>query len=112
MLAALPDGQALPAAKLAEFHGVPPAYLAKHYLLKSAMEPHDQQPLRLVVAAVVNSAISIYYYLRIVTAMYFREATTPFTPTRSPGLVFVLAVCPLVVLELGLMPGWWLKLIG
>ena len=30
VLAALPDGQALPAAKLAEFHGVPPAYLAKH----------------------------------------------------------------------------------
>lgn len=30
VLAALPEGQALPAAKLAEFHGVPPAYLAKH----------------------------------------------------------------------------------
>ncbi len=30
VLAALPEGRALPAAKLAEFHGVPPAYLAKH----------------------------------------------------------------------------------
>jgi Rrf2 family protein len=30
VLAALPSDQALPAAKLAEFHGVPPAYLAKH----------------------------------------------------------------------------------
>ena len=30
VLAALPDGQALPSAKLAEFHDVPPAYLAKH----------------------------------------------------------------------------------
>lgn len=30
LLAALPEGQALPAARLAEFHGVPPAYLAKH----------------------------------------------------------------------------------
>jgi Rrf2 family protein len=30
VLAALPTDQALPAAKLAEFHGVPPAYLAKH----------------------------------------------------------------------------------
>jgi Rrf2 family protein len=26
----VPDGQTLPAARLAEFHGVPPAYLAKH----------------------------------------------------------------------------------
>lgn len=30
LLASLPDDQALPAAKLAEFHEVPPAYLAKH----------------------------------------------------------------------------------
>ena len=30
VLAALPDDAALPAAKLAEYHGVPAAYLAKH----------------------------------------------------------------------------------
>ena len=30
LLATLPDGAALPAAKLAEYHGVPAAYLAKH----------------------------------------------------------------------------------
>ena len=30
VLAALPAGGALPAAKLAEYHGVPAAYLAKH----------------------------------------------------------------------------------
>jgi Rrf2 family protein len=30
VLAVLPDGEALPAARLAEFHEVPPAYLAKH----------------------------------------------------------------------------------
>lgn len=30
VLAALPSGQTLPAAKLAELHDVPPAYLAKH----------------------------------------------------------------------------------
>lgn len=30
VLGALPPGTALPAARLAEYHGVPPAYLAKH----------------------------------------------------------------------------------
>ena len=30
VLAVLPDGERLPAARLAEFHDVPPAYLAKH----------------------------------------------------------------------------------
>lgn len=30
VLALLPTGSAMPAGRLAEFHGVPPAYLAKH----------------------------------------------------------------------------------
>ena len=30
LLAALPEDQALPASRLAEYHDVPPAYLAKH----------------------------------------------------------------------------------
>jgi NADH-quinone oxidoreductase subunit N len=109
-----------PAAALAmtvcllSFGGMPPTggFFAKFYLFKSAMEVHDGQLLWLVLVGVVNSAISIYYYLRIVTAMYFREASEPFAPTRSAGLVFVMAVCPLIVLELGLMPGWWLRLVG
>ena len=50
--------------------------------------------------------------LRIVTAMYFRDTNQPFTPTRSSGLLFVIVLCPLLVLELGIMPGWWLRLIG
>ncbi|HEV7559683.1 MAG TPA: NADH-quinone oxidoreductase subunit N, partial [Kofleriaceae bacterium] len=94
--------------------GMPPTggFFGKFYVFKSAMDVYDGQLLWLVVIGVINSAISIYYYLRIVTAMYFREANQPFAPTRSPGLMFVVALCPLVVLELGLMPGWWLKLIG
>lgn len=36
LLAIVPDGQVLPAAKLAEFHEVPPAYLAKHLQALSA----------------------------------------------------------------------------
>ncbi|MBC7974484.1 MAG: NADH-quinone oxidoreductase subunit N [Myxococcales bacterium] len=99
---------------LLSFGGIPPTggFLAKFYIFKAAMEVYDGQLLWLVVVGVVNSAISIYYYLRIVTAMYFREANQPFTPTRSAGLLFVIVVCPLIVLELGLMPGWWLKLVG
>jgi len=94
--------------------GMPPTggFFGKFYIFKSAMDVYDGQLLWLVVIGIINSAISIYYYLRIVTAMYFREANQPFVPTRSAGLVFVIALCPIVVLELGIMPGWWLKLIG
>ena len=94
--------------------GVPPTngFFGKFYIFKAAMEVSDGQLLWLVVIGVVNSAISIYYYLRIVTAMYFREASQPFSPTRSPGLLFVMVACPLLILEMGVMPGWWLKLVG
>jgi NADH-quinone oxidoreductase subunit N len=99
---------------LLSFGGIPPTggFFAKFYIFKAAMEVYDGQLLWLVVVGVINSAISIYYYLRIVSAMYFREANQPFAPTRSAGLLFVIAVCPLLVLELGLMPGWWLRLVG
>jgi NADH-quinone oxidoreductase subunit N len=94
--------------------GVPPTngFFGKFYIFKAAMEVSDGQLLWLVVVGVVNSAISIYYYLRIVTAMYFRESSQPFTPTRSPGLIFVMIACPLLIIEMGVMPGWWLKLVG
>jgi NADH-quinone oxidoreductase subunit N len=97
---------------LLSFGGLPPTggFFGKFEIFKSAME--NPQLLWLVIIGVVNSAISIYYYLRIVTAMYFKEPTSPFTPTRSRGLAFVVAVCPLIVLELGIMPGWWMKLVG
>ncbi len=99
---------------LLSFGGMPPTggFFAKFYLFKSAMDVYSGQLLWVVVIGVVNSAISIYYYLRIVTAMYFRDSTQPMAPTRSAGLLFVMAACPLLVLELGLMPGFWLKLIG
>jgi NADH-quinone oxidoreductase subunit N len=99
---------------LLSFGGIPPTggFFGKFYIFKSAMEVYDGQLIWLVLIGVVNSAISIYYYLRIVTAMYFKEANQPFAPTRSGGLLFVIAVCPLLILELGIMPGWWLKLVG
>ena len=99
---------------LLSFGGIPPTggFFGKFYIFKSAMEVYNGQLLWLVVVGVVNSAISIYYYLRIVTAMYFREAPQPFAPTRSAGLVFVIALMPLIILEMGILPGWWLHLIG
>jgi NADH-quinone oxidoreductase subunit N len=94
--------------------GMPPTggFFAKFFLFKSAMEVYDGQLAWLVIIGVVNSAISIYYYLRIVTSMYFREANEPFAPTRSAGLVFVMALCAVLILELGLMPGFWARLVG
>jgi NADH-quinone oxidoreductase subunit N len=76
------------------------------------MAVQDQQLLWLVVLGVVNSAVSIYYYLRVVMAMYFRDAIDQFKPLAGGAYVFVMAVCALAVLEMGLMPGFWLRIAG
>jgi NADH-quinone oxidoreductase subunit N len=94
--------------------GMPPTggFFGKFYVFKSVMDVPNSQLLWLVVIGVINSAVSIYYYLRIVTAMYFRDAAEPFTPTRSPALTVVIALCPLFILMMGILPGFWLGLGG
>jgi len=60
----------------------------------------------LVVIAVINSAISWYYYLRVIVAMFFAEPATGFKPptvARSMAAALVLAL--LGTLYLGILPG-------
>lgn len=59
LLAVLPPGRALPAGRLAEFHGVPTAYLAKHLqamsragILESVAGPHGGYRLARPAAAI------------------------------------------------------------
>jgi NADH-quinone oxidoreductase subunit N len=49
--------------------------------------------------------VSVYYYLRIVVAMYFREPVRPWQPFPSAGMALALVVIVVVVLALGLVPG-------
>jgi NADH-quinone oxidoreductase subunit N len=84
--------------------GVPPTggFFAKFYLFRAAVERPEL--MWLVVAAVLNSVVSVYYYLRIVVAMYFRER--PETPAGYPSLAtgIVLVLLAVLVLGLGIVP--------
>lgn len=93
--------------------GLPPTggFFGKFYLFRSAMEARPNgQLLWLVIAAVVNSLVSMYYYLRVVMAMYFREPTREVRPLKSSSMNFALAACAALVLIIGLMPTTWLDL--
>jgi NADH-quinone oxidoreductase subunit N len=60
----------------------------------------------LVVIGVLNSAVSAYYYLRLIIVMFFRERTAPWDAPRVPASVAVALIITVVgVLYLGLFPG-------
>jgi len=84
--------------------GVPPTggFFAKFYLFRAAVERPEL--IWLVVAAVLNSVLSVYYYLRIVVAMYFREHADVGAGYPSLATAAVLVVLTAVVLMLGVLP--------
>jgi NADH-quinone oxidoreductase subunit N len=60
----------------------------------------------LVVLGVLNTAISAYYYLRLIIVMFFRERTAAWEPPRVPASVAVALILTIVgVFYLGLFPG-------
>ncbi len=85
--------------------GIPPTggFFAKFYLFRAAME--SPQLYWLVVIGVLNSAVSVYYYLRIVVAMYFRDAARPLAPIESASMNAGLIITAIAVVLLGIFPG-------
>jgi NADH-quinone oxidoreductase subunit N len=88
--------------------GIPPTagFFAKFYLFRAALEKPGLVPL--VVIAVLNSVVSVYYYLRVVTAMYFREVGREPQPIRSLSMWAALWIAVLAALVLGIAPGWFI----
>jgi NADH-quinone oxidoreductase subunit N len=85
--------------------GVPPTsgFFAKFYLFRAAME--TPQLYTLVVIGVLNSVVSVYFYLRIIVAMYFRDALRPLAPIDSTSMRAGLVITAVAVVLLGLFPG-------
>ena len=85
--------------------GIPPTggFVGKVYLFAAAVQAGWTW---VAVVGVLTSAISLYYYFRIVVYMYQRdsEATTP-VPLAAPALVGAVAFCALATLILGIYPG-------
>src|SRR5215213_8279495 len=59
----------------------------------------------LVIIGVLNTAISVYYYLRLIVVMFFRERTTEWRSPRIPASVALALILTVGgVLYLGLFP--------
>lgn len=90
--------------------GIPPTggFVGKFYLFAAGIEAGWTW---VAVVGVVTSAISLYYYFRIVVFMYLKDsdASTP-VPLRAPALVGAVAFCALATLVMGIIPGPFIEL--
>ena len=98
--------------------GLPPAagLWGKLMLFGSALNVQDAggvslQPwfIALAIIGVLNAAVAAYYYLRIVSLMYFREPLATPRAEGGPGACLAAVLCSLAVLVLGFYPGPLLK---
>jgi NADH-quinone oxidoreductase subunit N len=62
--------------------------------------------IALAVIAVLNAAIAAAYYLRVISAMYFRTPEKrAFEAERAPGPALAMAVCVVLTIGIGFLPG-------
>ncbi|MDH5789954.1 MAG: NADH-quinone oxidoreductase subunit N [Nitrospinota bacterium] len=84
--------------------GLPPlaGFVGKFYIFQAAL---NEGYVTLVVLAVLNSAISFYYYLRVIVFMYMKEPKGELQISLTPITLLVIIIGVLGTLQLGLFPG-------
>ena len=88
--------------------GVPPlaGYIGKVVLLTATL---GYCPWLAVVMA-TNFVLAMYYYLRLIAAMYLFESpeTTALPSSRALALDFAIGICSIAILAIGILPEVWL----
>ena len=78
-------------------------FMGKVLVFRPALEAGNTLITILVVVAVINSAISAYYYLRLVIVMFFRERTTQWHEPKMPmSMAVAILITVLGVLYFGI----------
>jgi NADH-quinone oxidoreductase subunit N len=82
--------------------GIPPTagFIGKYFLFAAAVQAGFGW---LAILAVLMSAVSMFYYLRLVVAMYLREGKEA-DVAITPSLKIVAATCLVITLALGIWP--------
>jgi NADH-quinone oxidoreductase subunit N len=92
------------AVLLLSLAGVPPTagFWGKFYVFESAVH---QGHVGLVIVALLNSAVAMFYYLRVVVYMYMREPQGEAYDGHDPQISAAMAATAVAILWIGLFPG-------
>jgi NADH-quinone oxidoreductase subunit N len=77
-------------------------FLSKFYMLKAVMI--DEKNLWLAIFAVAMAAVSVYYYFRVIQAMYFKESNATQPVEVTPAFKWTLVVLAVLIILLGIFP--------
>jgi NADH-quinone oxidoreductase subunit N len=81
-------------------------FFAKYYMLAAALQTGKY--LWLVIFAALCAAISVYYYFRVIQAMYFRDGENPQLDV-SPSFKGLLILLAAIIILLGIFPQWLIE---
>ena len=90
--------------------GIPPTagFIGKFYIFSAAVKAGY---IGLAVIGVLNSAVSVFYYFRIIVYMYMKEPDREFSGLIiSPSLVAAILCCALGIVLMGIFPSSTLQL--
>ena len=77
-------------------------FVGKYYLFAGALEAGETV---LVLIALLTSAVSMFYYLRVVVLMYMSTEERTLKFYRSNLVFIAVAICLFVTVNYGLFPG-------
>jgi NADH-quinone oxidoreductase subunit N len=82
-------------------------FFAKYYAVSAAMQNNNSY-LWLFILAMVCAAISVYYYFKVVQAMYFKAGDGQ-KIVATPQFKYVLIAIVVIIILLGIQPGLLLQ---
>lgn len=82
-------------------------FMAKYYVLLAVVQ--QGQLMWLVIFALLMAAISVYYYFRVIIAMYFKPGTPEMNSPVTSGDKMMLVITCILVLLLGIFPQLFLN---
>jgi NADH-quinone oxidoreductase subunit N len=90
--------------------GLPPfaGFFGKYYIFIAAVKA---ELTWLAVMGIISSAISVYFYLRIIVLMYFRDSDKDVMAVRSNTGLTAVFISVVLVIALGVLPGRLVDLI-
>jgi NADH-quinone oxidoreductase subunit N len=85
-------------------------FFAKYYMLLAVIK--YAKVVWLAIVAVLCAAISVYYYFRVIQAMYFKDAESYEEVEFTKGFKYMMVINAVLIILLGIHPDWLFSLVS